>query len=121
MAGTHGDLFREIGALVVAAHDGQSFDLRHTSEELARCYINLGLPADSIARAIARSMAAVGVSNELIRSSDRPGLGERFAANAPADDEDGDLPGSNGYSDPAVATRSGSVLLPSGVRLAVLS
>lgn len=118
MAGTHGDLFREIGALVMAAHEGQSFDLTHTSEELARCYINLGVPADSIARAIARSMAAVGVSMELFRSSDRP----EFLQNGHRlDGFDGaERPEADGFV-PDAATRSASVLFPSGVRLAVLS
>ena len=62
MAGMHGDLFSEIGRLVVAAHGGQPIDLIDTSEDLAQRYANLRLPADAIARAIARSLGAVGLS-----------------------------------------------------------
>lgn len=118
MAGTHGDLFREIGALVVAAHAGQAFDLKHTSEELARCYVNLGVPADTIARAIARSMAAVGVSMEMLRTPDRIAREEERVVGL-----DGfaraDLPLGDGAAEEYA--KSPSVLFPSGVRVAVLS
>ena len=112
MPGTHGDLYREIGALVVAAHDGQAMDLRHTSEQLARCYINLGVPADTIARAIARSMAAVGVSRAML--DHRPGQIDAL----PETEGDAEelLPEAIGP-----VARSATVVLPSGVRLAVLS
>ena len=111
MPGTHGDLYREIGALVVAAHDGQALDLRHTSEQLARCYINLGVPADTIARAIARSMAAVGVSRAML--DHRPATIDEVRV----------APGNAEEMAPVVsrAARSAAVVLPSGVRLAVLS
>ena len=69
MAGTHGDLFREIGALVVAAHDGDAIDLSLRSADLAERYINLGVPADAIARAIARSLGAVAMSRPPMRST----------------------------------------------------
>ena len=121
MTGTHGDLFREIGALVVAAHEGQSFDLKQTAEELARCYVNLGVPADTIARALARSMAAVGVSMALVRPGERPILHTAISAgDAPGSEAENPTPTIHGPAQDETA-RSGSVLFPSGVRLAVLS
>lgn len=121
MTGTHGDLFREIGALVVAAHDGQSFDLKQTAEELARCYVNLGVPADTIARALARSMAAVGVSMAILRPGEGPIMTATANAPDPAD-PDAEDPAAPTYPPvPDDAARSGSILFPSGVRLAVLS
>jgi hypothetical protein len=66
MSGTHGDLFREIGRLVVAAHAGQTIDLTNKSEEMAERYRNLGLPAETLAKAIARSLSAVSVSMEIV-------------------------------------------------------
>ena len=112
MPGTHGDLFREIGALVVAAHGGETFDLRKTSEELARCYVNLGVPADTIERAIARSMAAVGVSMALMRKSTRE------APRSVVFDEHAPAPLASPEDD---EPRSTAVVFPSGVRLAMLS
>ena len=121
MPGTHGDLFREIGALVVAAHAGQTFDLKLTSEELARCYVNLGVPAETIARAIARSMAAVSVSMALMPTSDRIDL-ERNRSDLdtadPPDRKAAPLDFRNGAED---EMRSTAVVFPSGVRLAILS
>ena len=69
MSGTHGDLFREIGALVVAAHHGEPIDLAKTSEQMARDYEKLGISPETVARMIARSIGAVGVSLEMVRPS----------------------------------------------------
>jgi hypothetical protein len=66
MSGTHGDLFREIGSLVFAAHAGEAIDLKTKSEEMAERYRNLGLPAEMLAKAIARSLSAVSVSMALM-------------------------------------------------------
>jgi hypothetical protein len=119
MAGTHGDLFREIGALVVAAHEGEPIDLKAKGEELARRYVNLGMPADTIARAIARSASAVGVSMALMQISRRNAI-----------HVNGDAPANSGAVsglDKEAPTHSSGVekspaaLFPSGVRLAVLS
>ncbi len=66
MSGSHGDLFREIGKLVLAAHAGQSIDLAAKSEELAERYGNLHMPAELIAKAIARSLSAISVSMAII-------------------------------------------------------
>ena len=121
MTGTHGDLFREIGALVVAAHDGQSFDLKQTAEELARCYVSLGVPAETIARALARSMAAVGVSMAILRPGERPIMTSNGNLPDAADPDAEDTAAATHAAVPDDAARSGSMLFPSGVRLAVLS
>jgi hypothetical protein len=113
MAGTHGDLISEIGKLVVAAHAGQAIDLTATSEELACRYSHLGVPADSMARAIARSLSAVGVSMALMKPGQPAGRGDELdEAPSPGDD------------DPEAAedrAKAAAALFPSGVRLAVLS
>lgn len=118
MAGTHGELFSEIGAMVVAAHSGEVIDLRAKSEELADRYKNLGVGSDTMARAIARSASAVGVSMAMMQIATRgdaealtplpampraepQALGDAFTA------EDAD--------------KAPGTLFPSGVRLAVLS
>jgi hypothetical protein len=82
MSGTHGDLFREIGALVVAAHAGETIDLTLKSAELAETYQPLRISAETISRMIARSVGAVGVSLEIIRPSIPP-----LAAAIPAEGE----------------------------------
>lgn len=66
MSGTHGELFQEIGKLVLAAHAGQSIDLAATSEELAERFGNLDMPPEMIARAIARSLSAISVSMAVV-------------------------------------------------------
>ncbi len=113
MAGTHGDLISEIGKLVVAAHAGQTIDLTATSEELASRYSHLGVPADSMARAIARSLCAVGVSMALMKSGQPADRGDEFHDLSPPGDDDPDA-----AEDRAKAA---AALFPSGVRLAVLS
>lgn len=120
MTGTHGDLFREIGELVVAAHAGEPIDLTEKAEELALRYLDLGVPADTIARAIARSIGAVGMSLAIIRPFERPRpAGEAKGPNGDASQIDaaseaGAPPGPGDLTQPAS-------LFPSGVRLAVLS
>ena len=115
MTGTHGDLFCEIGQLVVAANAGQALDLDATSEELSQRYANLNVPPDAMARAIARSLGAVGISVALLRkrqahSTERP----EGHALAKSGDE------GSSASGPDDGT-SGKSLFPSGVRLALLS
>jgi hypothetical protein len=115
MAGTHGDLFREIGSMVVAAHGGQAIDLDQESEDLARRYENLGMPADMIARAIARSIGAVGISMAVIHPAPRAeAVAERTAP-------EGDMILDEDAGAGEGAPRSPAALFPSGVRLAVLS
>src|SRR4051794_36987534 len=105
MAGTHGDLFSEIGKLVVDAHDGEPINLKQVSEEMAARYINLGVSSEMIERAIARSMGAVGVSLALVRA------GDRIAAKANA--EQIDVPSADGSPAVADVPKLPSKLFPS--------
>jgi hypothetical protein len=131
MSGTHGDLFVEIGKTVLAAHAGQAIDLTEKSEELAQRYWNLGVPPETIAKAIARSLGAIGMSMAIVSRSDGPaaktnGNGHTVAA---GDDDVIRVNGKagNGGDDAAMpdaaepVEKSGPGLFPSGVRLAVLS
>jgi hypothetical protein len=116
MSGTHSDLFVEIGKLVVAAHGGEPIDLTSVSEELASRYANLNVSADAIARAVARSLGAVGVSMALIaerRARGQPGEILPFAGSV----RDGEAAATLS-EEPEGAAKS--ALFPSGVRLAVL-
>ena len=121
MSGTHGDLFREIGKLVVAAHAGQSIDLKTKSEEMAERYRNLGLPAETLAKAIARSLGAISISMELVPPhSAKDGNGH---ADEPTHLDDGaPMP----VAEEEVKVLEGpakraSRLFPSGLRLGLLS
>jgi len=106
MSGSHGELFGEIGRLVLAANSGEAIDLDAKSEELARRYNQLGVSEDVIARAIARSIGAIGFSIAKVVNGDR--MGEAIETDSePLIDE--------------AATKAASKLFPSGVRLAVLS
>jgi hypothetical protein len=117
MAGTHGDLFREIGKLVLAAHAGQSIDLDKKSRELAHRYWKLGVPPETIARAIARSLGAVSMSMAIVRPPGGPAVAEPAqTVTRPADDA-----AISSVAEADDAVRSPAALFPSGVRLAVLS
>lgn len=145
MSGSHGDLFHEIGKLVLAAHAGQAIDLAAKSEELSERYDNLGMPADMLARAIARSLGAIGVSMAVISSANQENNG---ANGEHADGKNGHhVNGQNGHHasgnghaggkaarsaeadiEVEIATqpveaqaKAASALFPSGLRLAVLS
>ena len=113
MTGTHGDLFSEIGKLVVAAHSGEAIDLAATSAELSRRYANLGLPPETMARAIARSLGAIGVSMQMLRHGNDSGI------KALEPDALDPLPGDQDI--PKDSVKKASALFPSGVRLAMLS
>jgi hypothetical protein len=143
MSGSHGDLFQEIGKLVVAAHAGQAIDLDAKSEELAERYGNLGMPADLIARAIARSLGAISVSMAIVANGHRGSNGHHangyrgHAANGHGRDHlngnghasgNGEaLPGEGTDAEELVAqpteaqVEAASALFPSGLRIAVLS
>ena len=115
MAGTHGDLFSEIGKLVLAAHAGQAIDLDKKSRELAQRYWKLGVPAEAIARAITRSLGAVSVSMAIVR----PGRSSEGATDAA--DPAAVMPTSAPQETLEGAVKSPAALFPSGVRLALLS
>lgn len=149
MSGSHGDLFHEIGKLVLAAHAGQAIDLAAKSEELAERYGNLGMPAELIAKAIARSLGAISVSMAIVSSrpamhgqADGPaferanghamnGEGGPARLNGEANGHGADkgfaLDGAEAHEElldaEQVQTRAkaASALFPSGLRLAVLS
>ena len=116
MPGTHSDLFVEIGKLVVAAHGGQTIDLTAVSEELANRYGNLNVSADIIARAVARSLGAVGVSIALIAERRARGEAAEVLSFSGAARDEGDAAAFSGEPE----GQAKSALFPSGVRLAVL-
>jgi len=122
MSVSHGDLFGEIGKLVIAAQAGEEIDLSAKSEELARRYRNLGVSEEIIAKAITRSIGAISFSLARVSLGEHPANGEG-AVPVPMNghlnvaSHDGDI--ANGKADaPATAAKT---LFPSGVRLAVLS
>jgi hypothetical protein len=105
MSGSHGDLFSEIGKLVLAANSGEAIDLDAKSVELAQRYNQLGFSEDVIARAIARSIGAIGFSIAKVMNGDVQ-VGEAGPAEPAAEHE---------------GAKTASKLFPSGVRLAVLN
>jgi hypothetical protein len=130
MSGTHGDLFVEIGKTVLAAHAGQAIDLTEKSEELAQRYWNLGMPAETIAKAIARSLGAIGMSMAIVSRSNghaEQTNGNGRAAIVPAGDvirvngHSGDGSDESPSADAVEPAEKPAPLFPSGVRLAVLS
>lgn len=80
MSSSHGDLFSEIGKLVLAAHAGQAIDLDAKSAELAQRYCDLDVPAESIAKAISRSIGAIGFSMAAVNAKGQ-GLPDQAHAN----------------------------------------
>jgi hypothetical protein len=144
MSGTHGDLFAEIGKMVLAAHAGQAIDLQAKSEELAHRYWNLGVPADTMAKAIARSVGAIGMSMAIVShgnggKQDANGNGKGHPngdgyRNGNGRHLDGERSieatlnsvatpvGENAETEkPESPVKAAAALFPSGLRLAVLS
>ncbi len=127
MSGTHGDLYREIGKLVLAAHAGQAIDLKTESEVMAERYRNLGLPAELLAKAIARSLGAISVSMELVPA--HAGENGHARIELPEGEEirldDGAPARASISADERAAiegpSKKASRLFPSGVRLGLLS
>ena len=113
MSGSHGDLFGEIGKLVLAAHAGQAIDLEAKSEELSQRYGMLGVSEEIIAKIIARSIGAISYTMARVSLGENPANGEAgpgYSVNGGAHDAV--------VENPALPRKS---LFPSGVRLAVLS
>ena len=106
MSGSHGELFGEIGKLVLAANSGEAIDLDAKSEELAQRYYQLGVSEATIARAIARSIGAIGFSMAKVSNGDHSSEAPPMVP-APSIGE--------------AANTAAATLFPSGVRLAVLS
>lgn len=122
MSVSHGDLFGEIGKLVLAAQAGEEIDLSAKSEELARRYRNLGVSEEVIAKAITRSIGAISFSLARVSLGEHPANGES-AMPAPMNGllNGGSHKGviTNGKAD--ASAPPAKALFPSGVRLAVLS
>ena len=76
MSNSHGDLFTEIGKLVLAANSGQAIDLNATVTDLAERYRNLGMTEETMMKVITRSIGAISYS--MTRSNG--GLQERLEA-----------------------------------------
>ena len=118
MSVSHGDLFGEIGELVLAAQAGRQIDLTAKSEDLARRYQKLGVSEEVIAKAITRSIGAISFSMA------RVSLGENGTNGADAANGHSE----NGYEGAPSESEEESELpalpksiFPSGVKLAVLS
>jgi hypothetical protein len=125
MSGSHGDLFSEIGKLVLDAQAGREIDLNAKAGELAERYRPLGVTEEIIAKAITRSVGAISFSMARVSL----GVSEDEARlEASGDSHNGNGHNGNGHSNgqdgdgstelPALPKKS---VFPSGVKLAVLS
>jgi hypothetical protein len=141
MSNTHGDLFTEVGKLVLAANSGQAIDLSATSRDLAKRFRNLGMTEEMVTRVVARSIGAISYSMTLTDDGLRTrleALRESAAESSEAMTEEPVAPPpptiqNESTADAATAKpaksgrrarRIGSKaksLFPSGVRLALLS
>jgi hypothetical protein len=130
MSNSHGDLFGEIGKLVLAANSGQAIDLRATAKDLAERYQNLNVSEETIATTVARSIGAIGFSIARVAGN---GQQAAYPQVAVKESEPGDpvmeavepMPAPTPMvAAKAVAGTKGrkmKSLFPSGVRLALLS
>jgi hypothetical protein len=115
MSVSHGDLFGEIGELVLAAQGGRQIDITAKSEDLARRYRRLNVSEEVIAKAITRAIGAISFSMA------RVSLGKNGEAGANGHDQNGyDAPATDG-DDAAELPALPKSIFPSGVKLAVLS
>jgi hypothetical protein len=62
MSNSHGDLFTEIGKLVVAVNMGQAIDLDATAKDLAKRYQHLDISEATFVKIVSRSIGAVRLS-----------------------------------------------------------
>ena len=131
MSGSHGDLFGEIGKLVLDAQAGHEIDLDAKAEELAERYRPLGVTEEIIAKAITRSIGAISFSLARVTLGDRleeemrlEVNGNGLAKNGNGHNGDGhdghDQDSENGADESDLPAMPKSIF-PSGVRLAVLS
>jgi len=131
MSGSHGDLFGEIGKLVLDAQAGQDIDLSAKAEELAERYRPLGISEELIAKAITRSIGAISFSMARVSLGDKVEEAVRLEVNGNGHGKNGnghnghnhdghDHDGENG-ADPSDLPAMPKSIFPSGVRLAVLS
>lgn len=147
MSNSHGDLFTEIGKLVLAANSGQPIDLGATTKDLAQRYENLGMSEETLTKVVSRAIGAISYSMARTNS----GLQERLealresqaapSAPAPSEQEPAAMEESveaqalapmatkpaklsrraRRRAARAAAEASGKSLFPSGVRVAVLT
>ena len=136
MSGSHGDLFGEIGKLVLDAQAGQEIDLDAKAEELAERYRLLGVTEEIIAKAITRSIGAISFSLARVTLGDKLEEEMRLELNGNGHGKNGnghngnghnghdhnghDQGGENGADESDLPAMPKSIF-PSGVRLAVLS
>ncbi len=90
MSGSHGDLFSEVGKMVLAANSGEAIDLATASRDLAERYEHLGFSEEMIAKAISRSIGAIGLAKARISTngvlmSAREAIRARAVANVEAE------------------------------------
>jgi hypothetical protein len=118
MSCSHGDLFGEIGELVLAAQAGRAIDLSAKSGELAQRYRVLGISEELIAKAITRSIGAISFSMARVTAEPAKPEGGPLAAagNGALHDalEDVEVP-------EVAPNPAAKALFPSGVRLALIS
>jgi hypothetical protein len=62
MSNSHGDLFTEIGKLVLAANSGQAIDLNATVKDLEQRYRKLGMTEETLMKVVSRSIGAISFS-----------------------------------------------------------
>ena len=134
MSGSHGDLFGEIGKLVLDAQAGQEIDLTAKAEELAERYRSLGISEETIAKAITRSIGAISFSMARVTLGDKIEEEMRLELNGTVlgrngngqNDHDGHDQSGHDQSEPNGADTSDLPALPKSIfpsraRLAVLS
>ncbi len=136
MSGSHGDLFAEIGKLVLAINLGKAIDLDATAKDLAERYQNLGITEETFAKVVTRSIGAVRLSVE--GAAPRPRLLDQIASaveeTSPAfvaGDAEAAVPAGGGRRFGGWKTKAGATQetgttpakspFPSGLRLALLS
>ena len=115
MSVSHGDLFGEIGELVLAAQGGRQIDVTAKSEDLARRYRKLGVSEEVIAKAITRAIGAISFSMA------RVSLGKNGAHGEDAANGHGQNGHAHDGEDSAELPALPKSIFPSGVKLAVLS
>jgi hypothetical protein len=135
MSGSHGDLFGEIGKLVLAAQAGQEIDLDAKAEELAQRYRLPGVTEEIIAKAITRSIGAISFSLARVTLGDKLEEEMRLELNGGhvkngnghngnghnGDDHNGHDHDAETGADESDLPAMPKSIFPSGVRLAVLS
>jgi hypothetical protein len=114
MSNSHGELFTEIGKLVLAANSGQAIDLNATVKDLSDRYRNLGMTEETMLKVVTRSVGAISYS--MTRTNG--GLQERLEAlresggvPLPSNEVKAPAPiATNGASTPAATTEAAAAV-----------